>query len=234
MSERDREFDEELPREDSGEPEKPDGADGLDDLDPELVEAAIRAGEEAAKADIAKDAGRLRRERDDLSQKLADTQDEAIEARAQADEANARYQRLQADWDNFRKRTAQERIAERERAAEGVIEALLPAMDDLELAIDHARSSDDEAARGLADGVSAVRAKILDVFAKQGAEVIDPVGEPFDPMEAQAVATVEDDEAYADTVMAVLRKGYRMGGRVLRPAMVQVSVGGPARPKGEA
>ncbi len=201
-----------------------------EDLDPELVEAAIRAGEEAAADDLKKDAGKLKEERDRLLAELAETQDEALTAQAKADEAEARYQRLQADWDNFRKRTAQERVAERERAAEGVIEALLPAVDDLERAIEHAEAAEGEAAQGLAEGVSAVRAKILAVFEKNGVRVIDPLGEPFDALESQAVGTLEDPEAYADTVTAVLRLGYAMGGKVIRPAMVQVSVGGPTRP----
>ena len=225
MNKRDRGFEDERP--DNG--LEPDAVDLPEDLDPAQIEAAIRAGEAAAAEDLAKDAGRLKEERERLSQQLADTQEEAIEARAQADEANARYQRLQADWANFRKRTAAERLAERERAAEGVVEALLPAVDDLERAIEHAASSEDGAVRGLAEGVEAVHAQILGVFARQGAEVIDPAGEPFDPLTAQAVGTVEDPEAYADTVAAVLRKGYRMGGRVIRPAMVQVTVGGPRR-----
>ncbi len=202
-----------------------------EDLDPELVEAAIRAGEQAAADDIKKDAGKLKEERDRLLAELAETQDEALSAQARADEAEARYQRLQADWDNFRKRTAQERVAERERAAESVIEALLPAVDDLERAIEHAEHGESEAAQALAQGVSAVRAKILSVFEKNGVRVIDPLGEPFDALESQAVGTLEDSEAYADTVTAVLRLGYAMGGKVIRPAMVQVSVGGPTRPQ---
>ncbi len=201
-----------------------------EDLDPELVEAAIRAGEAAANDDLKKDAGKLKEERDRLLAELAETQDEALSAKAAADEAEARYQRLQADWDNFRKRTAQERVTERERAAEGVIEALLPAVDDLERAIEHAEAAESEAAQGLAQGVSAVRTKILTVFEKHGVSVIDPLGEPFDPLESQAVGTLEDPEVYADTVTAVLRLGYAMGGKVIRPAMVQVSVGGPTRP----
>ncbi len=201
-----------------------------EDLDPELVEAALRAGEEAAAEDMKKDAGRLREERDKLLAQLAEAQDEALSAQAASEEAQARFQRLQADWDNFRKRTAQERLAERERAAESVIEALLPAVDDLERAIEHAEASSDEAARGLAEGVSAVRAKILAVFDKNGVRVIDPLGEPFDSLECQAVGTLEDPETYADTVTAVLRRGYAMGGKVIRPAMVQISVGGPKRP----
>ena len=233
MKKRDRGFEEEPMGDEDRGPVEPDGMDMPEDLDPAEIEAAIKAGEAAAAEDLAKDANRLKDEREKLLQQLADTQEEAIEARAQADEANARYQRLQADWDNFRKRTAAERLAERERAAEGVIEALLPAVDDLERAIEHAADSEDGAVRGLAEGVEAVHAKILGVFARQGAEVIDPAGEPFDPLSAQAVGTVEDREAYADTVAEVLRKGYRMGGRIIRPAMVSVTVGGPTRPKEE-
>lgn len=225
----------------NGEPEGIEPEEGLEpeevelpaDLSPEEVEAAIKAGEAAAAEDLKKDAGKLAKERERLLAQLAETQEESLAAQAAADEAQARYQRLQADWDNFRKRTAQERVAERERAAESVIEALLPAVDDLERAVEHAESADDEAARALAQGVSAVHQKILAVFEKNGVRVIDPVGEPFDALQCQAVGTVEDPEAYADTVAAVLRRGYALGAKVIRPAMVQVTVGGPTRPAPE-
>jgi molecular chaperone GrpE len=64
-------------------------------------------------------------------------------------------------------------------------------------------------------------------------EVIDPAVEPFDALQLQAVATVDDAEAYDETVAAVYQKGYKMGGKVIRPAMVTVTTGGPKRPAEE-
>ena len=78
-------------------------------------------------------------------------------------------------------------------------------------------------------GVSAVHAKLKAVFEKEGVEVIDPKGEAFNALEAQAVATVDDPTVPDETVAEVYQKGYRMGSKVIRNAMVTVSVGGPKR-----
>ena len=167
----------------------------------EMVEAAIRAGEQAAD---------------------------------KAHEAAERTARLQADWENFRRRTANERLAERERATEKLVCALLPVVDDIERAIDHARTLDmaDDFSQ-FVDGVDAVHSKMLDVFAHEGVEPIDPKGEAFDPLEQQAVGRVEDASQYDETVNDVYQKGYRMAGHVLRSAMVTVTYGGEKRPAPE-
>ena len=70
--------------------------------------------------------------------------------------------------------------------------------------------------------------QVLDVLAKEGVERIDPLGQPFDPNEHQAVGQVERDDVPDGTVVDLYQSGYRMYGRVLRPAAVVVSTGGPA------
>ncbi len=197
--------------------------DQNEELDPEMVEAAIRAGEQAAKDDLAKDADKMRAERDELQRQLADAQDEVQKAQTEAADAAARVARLQADWDNYRKRTAAERVAERARATEKLVESLLPAIDDLERAVEHAQGIDDAQVKELGAGIANVHAKIVGVLEREGVEVIDPLRE-------QAVGQVQDAEAYDDSVAQVLRRGYAMGGKVIRPAMVSVTVGGPKRP----
>ena len=112
--------------------------------------------------------------------------------------------------------------------------ALLPAIDDMERALDHARAQElSESFSQFVDGVDAVRAKIMGVLEHEGAEVIDPAGEAFDPNVHQAVGRVEDASQYDETVNDVYQKGYRMGGKVLRPAMVTVTYGGEKRPAPE-
>lgn len=163
---------------------------------------------------------------DDTVFSLADI--EAAQAQAQA--ANDRYARLQADWDNFRKRTAREREEEKARAAESLVTKLLPVVDDLERSLDHAAKTQPEGEFGdFVAGVRAVYDKLVDVFQKTGVEAIDPAGQEFDMNEHQAVAHVEDPSLPESTVRDVYQKGYRMGGRVIRSAMVTVSKGGPAR-----
>ena len=204
-----------------------------DELTPEeeaaMVEAAKRAGAEAAEADMAAEAERAQ---NDLQDQLNAAIEESEAAKKEAADATDRLLRLQADWDNYRRRTAQERIAERERAAEKLVTNLLPVLDDMERASDHAAKTaeGDEKIIQFVDGVMAVHAKMLDILGKEGVEVIDPAGEPFDPLVHQAVGREENAEAYDETVAQVYQKGYRMGGKVIRSAMVTVTYGGPKRP----
>ena len=200
----------------------------------EMVEAAIRAGEEAADNDFKLKLEKAQAELAEVRKSL----DEAAEAQKAAEEKAAdavnRHARLQADWENFRRRTATERLEERERATEKLVTALLPVVDDMERALDHARTqelSDDF--KQFVDGVDAVRSKLMGVFDHEGVAVIDPKGEAFDPNVHQAVGRVEDAEQYDETVNDVYQKGYRMGGKVLRPAMVTVTYGGEKRPAPE-
>ena len=196
----------------------------------EMVAEAIRRGEETAEAEIAADAQRAAQERDRLQNELDSVSDKIEAAKQQAAEANDRFLRLQADWDNYRRRTAQERLDERQRATEKLVVDLLPVIDDLERAIEHADNLTDPAAKQFVEGVSAVCNKLVSVLNKEGVEVVNPVGEAFDPLSHQAVSQIEDTEAYDETVAQVYQKGYRMGGKDIRTAMVVVTHGGPKRP----
>ena len=196
----------------------------------EMVAEAIRRGEETAEAEIAADAQRAAQERDRLQTELDSVSDKIEAAKQQAAEANDRFLRLQADWDNYRRRTAQERLDERQRATEKLVVDLLPVIDDLERAIEHADNLTDPAAKQFVEGVSAVCNKLVNVLNKEGVEVVNPVGEAFDPLSHQAVSQIEDTEAYDETVAQVYQKGYRMGGKDIRTAMVVVTHGGPKRP----
>ena len=201
----------------------------------EMVEAAIRAGEEAAANDFKLKYEQAQNELAEVRKKLAAAEETATTADAKVREAQDRVARLQADWDNYRRRTASERLAEKSRATEKLVTALLPVLDDMERAIAHARQQQlDDAFAQFVDGVDAVRTKMLDVFAHEGVEAIDPKGEPFNPLEQQAVGRVEDSSQYDETVNDVYQKGYRMADRVLRSAMVTVTYGGPKRPAPEA
>ena len=217
---------------DGNEPSANGAASGADRTrtEEEMVAEAIRRGEETAEAEIAADAQRAAQERDRLQNELNSVSDQIESAKQQAAEANDRFLRLQADWDNYRRRTAQERLDERQRATEKLVVDLLPVIDDLERAIEHADNLTDPAAKQFVEGVSAVCNKLVSVLNKEGVEVVNPVGEAFDPLSYQAVSQVEDTEAYDETVAQVYQKGYRMGGKDIRTAMVVVTHGGPKRP----
>lgn len=233
---------------DGAEAEATEAADVVDDADApaekemeadvmteeEMVEAAIRAGEEAADNDFKL---KFEKAQDELTE-VRTQLEKAAEAQKAAEEKAAdavnRHARLQADWENYRRRTAQERLDERARATEKLVEALLPVVDDMERALDHARSQElADDFRQFVDGVDAVREKLLTVFDHEGVEPIDPRGDAFDPNIHQAVGRVEDASQYDETVNDVYQKGYRMGGKVLRPAMVTVTYGGDKRPAPE-
>ena len=220
------------PEEEDAEAEEvvePDDAE----LDAEaMVEAAKRAGEAAAEADFKADAERAREEAGNLLAQLAEAESAVEAAKKEAADATDRLLRLQADWDNYRRRTAAERLVEKERAAEKLVLNLLPVLDDMERASAHAAetNADNENLMQFVAGVDAIHDKMVAVLAREGVEVIDPAGQAFDPLRHQAVGRVEDTEAFDETVAQVYQKGYSLGGKVIRSAMVTVTYGGPKRP----
>ena len=119
-------------------------------------------------------------------------------------------QRLQAEFDNYRKREAKDRLEAVERATGRLVDALLPVLDACEAAFAH---------DGV--GVEPIWSKLLGELQRQGLEAMDCNGKPFDPNEHEAVVH-EPGDGYEPVVSEVLRTGYRWKGKVLRPAMVKV------------
>ena len=128
--------------------------------------------------------------------------------------------RLKADFDNYRKRMLKEQTRILETAEADLVKKLLPVIDNLERAL--ASASEGEA-KGLSEGVAMVLDLMLSVLEKEGLDVIDPQGEPFDPEHHEAMMVVETSECPEGTVVGVVQKGYRFNGLLLRPAMVRVS-----------
>lgn len=120
--------------------------------------------------------------------------------------------RLQADFENFRKRTAKQQADVSARAAESLVEKLLPVLDIADLAVAH----------GAGEEVKQVWTALLDALEREGLERIDPAGGGFDPTRHEAVAHEPGDGAGEQSVAEVLRAGYAWKGRVLRAAMVKV------------
>ena len=205
------------------EPEAPavePASEDVEEVDAEVLEDGPEAADEP---DIVAEAEAVVEE--------AAAADELEKARNEAAEWQDRYMRLHAEWDTYRRRTAEQRAEEKVRATEGLMENLLPVLDDFERTVAYATENGEG---GLLDGVKAVQTKLVDALVKGGLTVIDPAGEPYDALEAQAVATVPDDEAFDETVKDVYQKGYKMGKKVLRAAMVTITTGGPKRPKEES
>jgi molecular chaperone GrpE len=142
--------------------------------------------------------------------------DERSDLERQRDEYLDALQRLQADFENYRKRVARSSIEAADRAAGEVVAKMLPVLDAFDLAAQHFLS----APSAEAEALDQARGLLLDALAKQGLERIDAVGVAFDPQVHDAVAHVEG--ADGPVVDEVLRAGYRWKGSVLRPAMVKV------------
>lgn len=155
-----------------------------------------------------------------------ETEDPIEAAKKEAVAWQDKYLRLHAEWDTYRRRMNEQREEEKARAAEKLVEGLIPVIDDFERSIDYAEKNGET---GLLGGVQAVHTKMLEVLKKHGVEMIDPKGEAFNALEALAVATVDDPSVPDETVAEVYQKGYRMGNKVIRSAMVTVTQGGPKR-----
>ena len=199
---------------------------------PEAEEAAAaEANAEPVEAEAAEDIEEaIGAEADEAVAGVADESEELAKAKQEVADWQNKYLRLHAEWDTYRRRTNEQREVEKARANEKLVESLLPVLDDFERTIDYAQQNGTD---NLLGGVEAVYAKLVNTLQTDGVEVIDPAGEPFDALQHQAVATVQDAEAYDETVAAVYQKGYKMGGKVIRPAMVTVTTGGPKRPAEE-
>ena len=201
------------------------------DFDAARAQASEGDGADAADADAIEDADGASDAGANAAGKDADGTDLADEllkaAQDKAAELQDRYARLQAEWDNFRKRTSAERDSERARAAENLVKDLLPVLDDLERALKHARESGEGGT--LADGVEAVQTKFLQILGKHKVSQVEADAQPFDVNCHQAVGTTENASVPEETVVQVYQQGYRMGDKVIRPAMVVTSTGGPAR-----
>ncbi len=156
------------------------------------------------------DAGRLEEiaeERDQLAAQVGDLQDRLL--------------RLQAEFDNFRKRTERDRAEFSEYASMEALRALLPVLDDFERAL-KANTSDQEYAKGM----QLIYQRMFEAMKKLGLEPIEAASKPFDPNVHHAVEMVHSDEVEDNTVLEEYQKGYNFKGRLLRPAMVKVAVKG--------
>jgi molecular chaperone GrpE len=144
---------------------------------------------------------------------------ETTEPNPDVEEYRAHLQRLQAEFDNYRKRVLREQTTAVEMASEPVMRRLLEVLDDFELALLHA--SEDVDQDRLLKGVELVYAKLIDALRAEGLERIEAEGEPFDPALHEALMQTGEGEG-EPRVVEVFRPGYTLRGRVIRPAGVRV------------
>lgn len=143
---------------------------------------------------------------------------ELVKTAAQRDEYLALAQRTQADFENYRKRVARDAVQAQERGVAKLAKELLPALDNLDRAIDAAEAEDP-----LLAGVRLVRSELAAALARLGIEAFAPLGEAFDPNLHEAVAQQPVEGATSGHVAEVFQSGYRMGETIIRPARVLVA-----------
>jgi molecular chaperone GrpE len=148
---------------------------------------------------------------------------------AELDHVRDVYLRKLAEFDNFRKRVEREREDMRQLALEDFIRELLPVVDNFDRALQH--TNDDSGA--FHQGVEMIAKQLHDTLDRKGVTAIDPLGQMFDPEVHEAVQRVEGCQEPPGTVVSVMLKGYTLGERLIRPALVGVAVE-PATADGDA
>ena len=142
-----------------------------------------------------------------------------VDAREQIDELNARVLRLTADYDNYRKRSQREKEDVRQFANQGLLEKILPVLDNFEMAIAAVKEADPS----IKDGVQMIYDQLFAVLKDSGMEPIDAMGEPFDPNLHEALSQEETADVNEGTVVQQVQRGYKLNERLVRPARVVVA-----------
>lgn len=145
------------------------------------------------------------------------------ELEAQIAELQDRNVRLQAEFENFRRRSLKERQEAFQYGHQNIVKDLLTTVDNLERASQHAEGSGGGDLQGLLQGVELVSRELLGVFGKYGVTTIEALNKPFDPALHEAMGQLEDSSVPPNTVIQVLQTGYLLRDRMLRPALVMVS-----------
>lgn len=145
--------------------------------------------------------------------------EELDKLRQELDEHKQQYLRVLAEYDNFRKRTANEKTAIYNNAVSDTVQAILPIADNIGLALDQENAS----AEDMRKGVEMIQAQIDASFEKLGITPVGKVGDTFDPNLCNAIAHIEDESQEENVISQVYQKGYMLGDRVVRHAVVQVT-----------
>ena len=157
-------------------------------------------------------------------QMLAEAQEQLAASERQLEETVALLKHTQADFENYQKRAARDRDTERKYAVAPLARDLLPALDNLQRAMDAAKQVGESGP--LVQGVAATQAQIIQLLARHGITPIEAQDQPFDPNKHEAVMQRPSADHPPGTVVQVLQTGYQMHDRVLRPASVVVSAAG--------
>ena len=203
----------------------PDPTDTNEPVSEPEVETAQTESDASAEAEASTDATGEEPKELTLEEQLE-------QAKKEAHEAKEAHLRAVADLENFRRRMVREKDDLRAYAAANVVEELMPVLDNLGFALTAARAENAEL-KSLADGVEMVATQFKTALGNHGLKEINPANEAFDPNLHEALSQQPSDEVEEGTVVQVVRIGYTLNGRLLRPASVIVS-GGPATDEKDA
>ncbi|MGG5254996.1 nucleotide exchange factor GrpE [Neobacillus sp. SM06] len=189
----------------------------------EIQSAELPENESENETTVSSEAEAVKEEQIELSieDQLSVLKEKNAELEKKLEEADNRYLRLQADFDNFRRRTRLEAEASEKYKAQKLITELLPAVDNFERALK--TEVDHEQAKALLQGMEMVYRGLLDALTKEGLQAIEAVGKDFDPHLHQAVMQGEDENFASNTVIEEFQKGYMLKDKVIRPSMVKVN-----------
>lgn len=184
------------------------------EIDEELIRKTLEAAEKNSESDAESDA-----DEDDAVSEYNDTAAKYTELEEALDEANNKYLRLFAEYDNYRKRTAKEKNETYQNASAKCIEELLPFIDSFERSLD-AECSDEN----FKNGMNMIFNQLKDFLSKMNVTEIEALGAEFDPNFHNAIQQLEGTDYAGNHVCAVYQKGYMIGDKLIRPAMVAVAV----------
>lgn len=148
----------------------------------------------------------------------ANMESELLKTKQELEETTDRFKRIMAEFENFKKRSSKERDTLYNSLVADIIASFLPVQDNLEKAIES--KTEDESFK---QGIELVTKQISDIFKKFGVEEIETCGKPFDPELHEAVSNVQDDTLGEKIIKEEFRKGYKIGNRIIRHAMVVVA-----------
>jgi len=236
--------------------ERERAASNDDDIDPDEVEVLPSSGAPPSAGDLARtgsgeeeaveiidDVAEARAEikaspGDAILNAMIKAKNEAIHALEQTQKEalslKERLMRVSAEFENFKKRQAREKEDAIKFANESLLKELMPVLDNMDRAVSSSRQSveakghDEQTIKTLIDGVEMVLRQFVDTMGRFGVEPFSAAGKPFDPSMQEAVGTREDSSVPNNTVIEEYQRGYTLNGRLVRPAMVVVSHGGPS------
>lgn len=182
-----------------------------------MEETKEQSDQQKKESNVDQDAENADAQKEDETEAM---QREIEQLKKEKEDTYQRMLRIQAEFENYKKRTQKEKEAERKYKSQDLVQELLPVLDNFERAL---KVEATEETKSLIDGITMVYNQLQDALKSQGVEVIEAEGKEFDPNIHHAVMQVEEEGIESNIIVEELQKGYMLKDRVVRPAMVKVN-----------